>query len=128
METPKILTTIEDSWQQYSRYVEAVAEVLFHTYVVPFCKQSGYTFLSGNGTFFLFIDRKDGTYSLDTNDEGEAVTLKGYGQVAKHEPSSTETVLMHILNAEVPGMDANCLGSLMPNYTRKDAHESRRED
>lgn len=91
--------TLSKAWTEYEKKVDALAERMFKEVVRPICVKRGWKFLPGNGGWW--IGSPDQRHSLDSDslpddDEWQAVCA--------------------VLETEIPGMQANDLGSLMPDY------------
>jgi len=83
---------IDNAWLKYLDVVDNEAEKQFVTIVLPWLKKNGYGFIAGNGIWGVYS--KDGDLYPET--------------LPKH--------IRDILEMEIPGLRANDLGSLMPDY------------
>jgi len=83
------------AWDEYNKVVDAYAVERFESVVKPWLIRHDYNFLAGNGTWYVF----------DKN--GDAVD-PDYGAIPIR--------VLVALETEVPGLPANDLGSLMPDF------------
>lgn len=88
---------LEKKWQEYNADVDYIALTVFHKQVKPYLQKHNYHFLAGNGTYFIWemVDNKN---------------------VAKDPDIDLPKWLYDILEQEIPGMYANSLGTIMPDY------------
>jgi hypothetical protein len=84
---------LEHAWQEYMNFVELHAKWKFETVILPWLKKNSYDFIAGNGTFFIGNDN----LNIDPD-------------------SIQDEKVRKTLQIEVPGLYANDLGSLMPDY------------
>jgi hypothetical protein len=80
-------------WREYSHRVDDVALKYFNSHIRPYMAKKGYRFLAGNGTYY--IEDANGKF-IYTEDLPKRI--------------------QDVLEAYVPGMSSNCLGSLMPDF------------
>lgn len=92
------MNSMELAWRVYEDAVDMYAERRFYKIVLPFCKKRNWEFLAGNGVWRIGPPGARHTNPSDYSEDTE------YQAVVK------------VLSMEVPGMAANDLGSLMPDY------------
>ena len=96
----KLELRLECAWGRYEQQVRAMAEEMHEKYVKPLCAKHGWSFVAGNGDWFLY-DRDAVLIELYTLQESEC---------------EEQRALAALLGQAVPGMPCNDLGSLMPHY------------
>lgn len=94
----KIEKQLERSFNEYYNTVEKLASDEFNRVIKPYCQKHGYSFLSGNGTWYMFY--------IDKN----------IGRDIPIYPEDLPKRIQNVLEMEIPGDTCNSLGSIMPNY------------
>lgn len=98
-------TIIEQAYADYQKVIEKKARQLFTAFILPFLRRRKYTFLSGNGTWYMEDSNgkhiSGGDHWLDDDDET---------------PDEELNNIVRILDVDVTGT-WNCFGAYMPNYT-----------
>jgi hypothetical protein len=89
---------LQASFDNHRQLVNQIAAVAFEQVIKPFCIARGFRFIAGNGDWSIGPPDEESWYAWDHKDDTE------WQEIAA------------ILNLEVPGMPANDLGSLMPEY------------
>ena len=90
--------TLTKSWDGYDALTDAVAELAFAEVIKPFCVKRGLRFLAGNGTYFIGGSKGQSINPWDVEDDEEFQAI------------------FKVLDTEIPGMIANSLGCIMPDY------------
>lgn len=85
---------LERAFDRYSESVYRLARNEFYRAIKPFMEKKGYRFIAGMGDWMI---AKDGIHLYDKE---------------KYIPKR----LLKILDQDIPGMPANSLGTLMPDY------------
>jgi hypothetical protein len=97
---PQRLTQrLEKAWTGYADSVETLAKVWFGSIVKPFCVKRDFTFLTGNGDYWI-------------GPRGKA-PIESW-EVPESDAELKE--LFTLLDAEVPGMATVSFGCLMPEF------------
>lgn len=82
----------------YEGKADQVARRAFQEHVKPFCRNRGWRFLAGNGTWAFYLPSERGI--------GDPDDLPGDEEWAE---------ICDLLSTDIPGLRANDLGSLMPD-------------
>lgn len=89
------MKNLDKAFEKYFKEVQQIANTEFNRVIRPYLDKHNYYFVSGNGTYYI--------ESIDTG--------------AQIDPEKLPKRIYNILDAEIEGMPANPLGSLMPDYT-----------
>ena len=92
---------LNKGWEKYDALTDTVSEMAFAEVVRPFCVKRGLRFLAGNGTYWIGCESGSGQsiYPWEVEDDEEFQAI------------------FDLLDTEIPGMPANSLGTIMPDYT-----------
>ena len=88
---------LEQAWNRYQATVNAIVDQAFKEVVQPYCQKHSLRFLAGNGTYFM-------------------QPLVYQGSIASWIPPQLPKRVAQVLEIEIPGMRADSLGTLMPNF------------
>jgi hypothetical protein len=86
---------LENLFDAYYRNVEAVILREFERTVKPYLQRRGLHMVTGNGTFYIY--REIGGRNIDMSND-------------------LPDLINNILHQDIPGLDGNDFGSLMPDF------------
>jgi len=97
----KELDELDELWETYTKRVYEVVEYYFTEYVEPFCKKRNLQFIAGMGTWSM-------------------LTKNGRAIYPEEHPNKKFQEITNILEKSIDGFSDNNLGSLMPDFPRKE--------
>ena len=96
---------LKEEFEWYEAKADQVARRVFVEHVKPYCRKHSLTFSSAMGTWAFRTENGEGPY---------------YKEMIFEDTQEWDD-LCEILGMDVPGFDANSLGSIMPCYPEEDA-------